>query len=191
MRSISLVALGSNTGFGDFDATECIHAAVEHITKRVGVIRGTSSIYRTPAFPAGSGPEFRNAAAVIATELSAPRILAELHAIEAAFGRERTERWGPRTLDLDLIAVGDTVLPDRETQSAWTHLPLEMQMQRVPQELLLPHPRLQDRAFVLVPLAEALAAAGLDWTHPVSGASVMQMLEALPKARRDEVHAMQ
>ena len=190
-RSVLLIAIGSNTGFWAVDATECIRASVEHIIARIGVIRGRSRIYRTPAFPAGSGPEFRNAAVVIETDLSASHLLSELHAIEATFGRDRTERWGPRTLDLDLIAMGDTVLPDSETQRAWTELPLEMQMQRVPQEVLLPHPRVQDRAFVLVPLAEALAAAGLGWTHPITGASVTQMLATLPEGRRAEVQALQ
>jgi 2-amino-4-hydroxy-6-hydroxymethyldihydropteridine diphosphokinase len=191
IRSIALIAVGSNTGFGELDATECVLAAVENLPERLGVIRGMSRLYRTPAFPPGSGPAFCNAAAVIETDLPAQQVLAGLHAIEADFGRERSLRWGPRSLDLDLIAMGAQVLPDRRTQAEWVRMPPAQQAERVPDTLLLPHPRLQDRGFVLVPLAEALAVAEIDWVHPVTGATVAQMLATLPPERIAEVEVLQ
>jgi 2-amino-4-hydroxy-6-hydroxymethyldihydropteridine diphosphokinase len=110
-------------------------------------------------------------------------ILARLHVVEARFGRERAQRWGMRTLDIDLLAMGDSVLPDPETQDRWRLLPPEDQIRATPDQLILPHPRLQDRAFVLVPLADVAP----DWVHPRTGLSVRQMLAALPAEDRDAV----
>ena len=110
--------------------------------------------------------------------LPARDILAVLHGIEAEAGRVRDIRWGARTLDLDLIAVGGAILPDAQVQKDWMTMPSDRQVQVTPDELILPHPRLQDRAFVLIPLADICPG----WRHPVTGASVSDMLRALPDA---------
>jgi 2-amino-4-hydroxy-6-hydroxymethyldihydropteridine diphosphokinase len=88
-----------------------------------------------------------------------------------------------RTLDIDLLAMGDSVLPDPATQDRWRDLAPEDQVRVTPDALVLPHPRLQDRAFVLVPLADV--APG--WVHPRTGLSVREMLERLPAQDRDAV----
>lgn len=88
-----------------------------------------------------------------------------------------------RTLDLDLIAFGQTVLPDPATHGHWRDLPMEDQRRFAPDRLILPHPRLQDRAFVLIPLCDVAP----DWPHPVTGRTIAQMAAALPASDTAEV----
>lgn len=145
-----------------------------------------SRLFSTPCFPVGAGPDYVNAAALIETELTPEGLLRRLHEVEAMFGRQRVQRWGQRTLDLDLLAYGDLVLPDGATQDHWRALALDQQTKEAPQELILPHPRLQDRAFVLVPLAEIAP----DWRHPRLGLTVRQMLSRLEMAEIDAVRPL-
>ncbi len=106
-----------------------------------------------------------------------------LHQVEDAFGRERPSRWAQRSLDIDLIAYGGCVSPDRDTFLHWMNLPLERQMKEAPDQLILPHPRLQDRGFALIPLADVAP----DWRHPVLGKTIKEMAEALSEGQKSEV----
>lgn len=128
-----LIALGGNVG----DVRATFKSAISHIcgaTQASLVAR--SSDYRTPPWGEEDQPPFINACIEIRTSLDPLALLATLHRIEKRFGRDRANerRWGPRTLDLDILAY------DNGTIST--------------PELTLPHPRLFERAFVLVPLAE-------------------------------------
>ena len=149
-------------------------------------IRSMSRFFSTPCFPAGAGPDFVNAVVSVSWQGDADSLMHRLHALEARHGRERTQRWGQRTLDLDLIAMRTTVLPDMKEFSLWRDLALDRQIIESPAKLILPHPRLQDRAFVLVPLADIAA----DWCHPVSGASVRRMVDALPPSDVEAVRPL-
>ncbi len=176
--AFALIALGSNAPSVWGDATQTVLKAIHEIEDRVGAASISSPLYRTPAFPAGAGPEFVNAAIRIESTHSGEDLLAVLHEIEAEAGRERIVRWGQRTLDLDLIALGAQVLPDASTHKKWRELALDVQAKIAPDQLVLPHPRLQDRAFVLVPLAQVAP----DWVHPILDRSVTQMRDARPAA---------
>ena len=153
-----------------------LQAAIVQL-ERAGVnVNLVSKFYETPCFPAGSGPDFVNAVVQLAYAGDATSLLHQLHEIEAGFGRERTIRWSQRPLDLDLIAFGESVVPDITTVQGWIDMPLEKQKTCAPDQLLLPHPRIQDRAFVLVPLADIAP----DWQHPILGLTTLEMLKVLP-----------
>jgi 2-amino-4-hydroxy-6-hydroxymethyldihydropteridine diphosphokinase len=128
--SLAYIGLGANLG-------EPL-AALREATRRIAALPGcrlvaASRLYRSAPVDS-SGPDYWNAVLLLDTELTAPALLTELQAIERAHGRERPYRNAPRTLDLDLLAHGEL-----RVSSA---------------ELELPHPRLHERAFVLLPLLE-------------------------------------
>ena len=181
----ALIALGANLNFGDMSPKSTILAAIAELDRLGLTVTRLSTLYLTPCFPAGAGPDYVNAAAVVTLRhtMDSADILACLHTVEAKFGRERLQRWGMRTLDIDLLALGESVLPDRATYLKWKNLLPDDQRRLAPDQLILPHPRLAERAFVLVPLADVAP----DWRHPITGLSVAQMLAALPAKDRAEV----
>ncbi len=178
-----LIGLGANLQSQSGSPAETLHAALEALNDGNISVQAVSRFRVTQAFPPDSGPDYVNAAAVLTTRLSAQDVLSRLHEIEAQFGRRRAGRWESRILDLDLLALGDAVLPDRAEFMRWHDLAPQSQMSVAPDTLILPHPRLHERAFVLVPLHDI--APG--WCHPVLGQTVAEMLAALPESVRRSV----
>ena len=154
------VGLGSNLG----DRAATLASAVAAVTGLAGVdVVAVSRVYQSAAVGGPPDqPAFLNAVLVIVTELTAVDLLAALQEIETAHGRTRQVRWGPRTLDLDILAFGQLV----------SSTPA----------LTVPHPRARERAFVLVPWAEVDPSFEL----PGQG-SVAELLAALPAADRAHV----
>ena len=146
----SVVALGSNRG----DRLMALNGAIERLSA-LGTIRSLSALYETAPIGGPEQDSYYNAVAVLDTDLSATEMLAGLHAIEAQFDRVRQVRWGPRTLDLDLLLYDNLVLAG--------------------ERLTVPHPRLHQRGFVLVPLCAL--APGL--RHPVLGVTMGRLLAAV------------
>ena len=183
-----LIAIGGNQPFGGKPPEFLVQTAVSRLREAGFVVEAVSKTYRTPCFPKGAGPDYVNGAVrlTVAAEVSAQDVLSVLHKIEADNGRERIKRWGARTLDLDLVAYDDLILPDAATFHHWLDLPMEEQLRIAPEELILPHPRIQDRAFVLVPLADVAP----DWHHPVLGQTVRSLLAALSDQDRAEVREL-
>ena len=176
----SYIALGGNvtSPFGPPETT--LRAALARVESDSVRVARVSRFYRSPAFPMGSGPDFVNAVAELRSGLPATVLLAHLHSVEAEMGRDRLTRWAARTIDLDLIAHGAEIHPDAAGFDAWRLLPLAEQQSRAPDGLILPHPRLQDRAFVLGPLCDVAP----DWVHPVLGQTAAALFEALAPADR-------
>ena len=175
-----LIALGSNLGSASRGRAATLSAALAALATGGVTLRRVSRFFATPCFPTGAGPDYVNACAAIRTDADPAKLLQRLHDIEQDFGRARVQRWGSRSLDLDLIAMGGTVLPDRDTQDRWRALPPAEQTRVAPEGLILPHPRLQDRAFVLGPLADIAP----HWMHPLLRQNVAQMLADLPPEDR-------
>lgn len=179
----TLISLGSNATSPTGGSESTLKSAIAALKSESIQVESSSKAYLTPAFPPGSGPDFRNAVVKVSTDLDPPQLLARLHEIEAKFARVRTERWGARSLDLDLIAYADLVLPNRQTVQHWIDLPLEQQMAHAPEQLIVPHPRVQDRSFVLVPLCDVAP----EWVHPILGKTARQMLDARPSAEKSAI----
>lgn len=182
-RKLSLIALGGNLPVEASAPEDTLSKAIAALQAEDIRLRSVSRFFRTPCFPAGAGPDYVNAAVAVETSLSADALLARLHEIEARFARVREQRWGMRTLDLDLLDHGGAVLPDAAGYARWQGLPLERQMQEAPGQLILPHPRIQDRVFVLVPLQDIAPR----WRHPVLQKTAAEMLAELPPEEVAEV----
>jgi 2-amino-4-hydroxy-6-hydroxymethyldihydropteridine diphosphokinase len=178
-----VIALGANQPSPVGLPDQTLLAAIAVLSEKNISIQRVSRFFRTPAFPAGSGPDYVNAAISATTPLLERALLNILHETEANFRRLRSDRWQARTLDIDLIAYDDAIRPDKQVLQRWMNMPLEDQRRLTPEELILPHPRMQDRAFVLVPMAEVAPT----WHHPLTGRSLAGMLAALDPALKAEV----
>lgn len=159
-----LLALGANLPSpAHGPPRQTLAAALAMLGERGVSVSRRSSWYETAPVPVSAQPWFVNAVAELRTSLPPGALLSLLHEIEAALGRQRGERWAARTIDLDLLAYDTHVQGWRDGEAAEAGL-------------VLPHPRLHERAFVLRPLAELTP----DWSHPVLGLSTREMLERLP-----------
>ena len=143
------IALGSNLG----DSLATLKSAIETLNNTPEIaVKSHSSWYKTA--PVGPPqPDYINACAILEVALEPQQLLFTLLEVEIKFNRIRREKWGPRTLDLDLLLYDDLIL---ETPT-----------------LTLPHPRMTERAFVLVPLVEIAP----NWVHPVTKSAIDQILK--------------
>lgn len=160
--TLAAIGLGANLG----DAAATLRDALAEIARLPGIeLLRASRLYRTPAWGRTEQPDFINAVALVDTTMPARELLDALLAIERSFGRVRLdgERWGPRTLDLDLLLLGDAVIDEPG--------------------LRVPHPHLHERAFALLPLAEIasqLAIPGIGSVAVIAAGMAADGIEALP-----------
>jgi 2-amino-4-hydroxy-6-hydroxymethyldihydropteridine diphosphokinase len=187
LRSKAIISLGGNLPLGEMSPRQILMAAMQEVALLMGEQCQVSRLFQTPCFPAGAGPDFVNAAMAVETALDPEALLQCLHSVEQKFSRLRKQRWGTRTLDLDLISLGEKVFPDPAIHQHWRDLPLEQQMSQTPDHLILPHPRMQDRAFVLVPMCDICP----EWRHPIFGKTAAELCAALPKSDLEAVLPLQ
>ncbi len=147
------IALGSNQG----DSLNILESSLAALNQIPGInLQQTSSWYQTkPVGTPQAQPDYLNGCALLSAEQTPEELLAILQATEIQFGRVGKGTLQPRTLDLDLLLYGDLVLNTPN--------------------LTIPHPRMRDRAFVLVPLAEIAP----DWIEPVSGTKIAKLLRSV------------
>ena len=150
-----LVALGANLPSPVGPPAVTLAKALKALEEKGAMPVAVSAFYETPAWPNPADPPFVNAVAELQTGLQPLALMELLHTVETDFGRKRSAPNAPRTLDLDLLAYDGLILEGL---------------------LVLPHPRLAQRAFVLAPLCDI--APG--WVHPVAGRTARQLLAALP-----------
>jgi len=150
-----LIALGSNLPSTAGGPRETLRAALDAFALQGIAVSAVSPFYETPAWPDPGDPRYVNAVALVATSLTPRELMERLQMIETSLGRERSARNAPRTLDLDVVDYDGRV-------------------EKGPP--ILPHPRMQSRAFVLLPLFDIAP----NWRHPVSGESAAELIAKLP-----------
>jgi 2-amino-4-hydroxy-6-hydroxymethyldihydropteridine diphosphokinase len=156
------IGLGANLDHPKYGSpTATLAAALVELDDRGVKLRRLSAWYRSAPMPLSDQPWYVNAVAEVATDLVPEALLAELHAVEEAFGRVRTVPNAARIIDLDILDFRGEIASGR---------------------VVLPHPRMTERAFVLRPLADLAP----DWRHPISGQSIQVLLAALPADQRIE-----
>lgn len=175
-----LLGLGANLPFAGMAPEETVRCAIKEISSDALTEVTVSEFYRSAPVPYTDQPDFVNCVIGGKTTASSLKLMSICQSLEAKFGRQRDGRWQARTLDIDVLAYGDEILP---TASNWHQLMEEGREGTVMANLIVPHPRLHERAFVLKPLADILP----EWVHPVFKKTGLELLHSLSAQQVEEV----
>lgn len=168
-----LIGLGSNLTGACYESPRAvIDAAVKLMEEKGLQVTAVSPYYESEPFPKSDQPWFVNAVAAVVTDHSPKALLRLLHDIEGSLGRARRIRWEARIIDLDIIAYDEEVLPSKDQ---WAAQSGSVVPGEIDAGIMVPHPRMQDRLFVLRPLADIAP----QWRHPVSGRAVEALMGVL------------
>ena len=158
--TVAVLGLGGNIG----DPRSLMASAIERLSRHPGKeVNAVSALYHTPPWGKTDQPAFLNAAVRISTHLSPHALLKAVLELEQTLGRRRAERWGPRTIDIDILVYGSEALDDADLQ--------------------VPHPRLKERSFALAPLVDVMPEADIerrpakDWLGETDRAGMQRVAE--------------
>jgi 2-amino-4-hydroxy-6-hydroxymethyldihydropteridine diphosphokinase len=158
--TVAVLGLGGNIG----DSRKVLAGALNRLARHPGIaVAAVSALYQTPPWGKTDQPPFLNAAARIETSLTPRGLLDAVLSVERQLGRERSERWGPRTVDIDILIFGDEAIDEPG--------------------LHVPHPHLTERAFALAPLVDVMPHAELsgrpaaDWLKDADRAGMVRLAE--------------
>ena len=172
-----VVVLGSNlpSEFGDSFETlkKCIYEIKTYFPIKSLL---ESNWYISSSFLDEKEPRYVNVGILLKTNLKPIGLLNYTSGLEKKYGRKRERRWEPRTCDIDILFCDQLILPNKSHFEKWLKLDFSDQIKLSPNELILPHPRLQDRTFFLKPLIDLQP----DWIHPFLGMKAKEMLDSLP-----------
>ena len=157
----------------NMDRLEILNKALEYFPVFSISLIKVSSFWESKSYPNKNQPNFINAVSEVQSILNPYQTLCSLKKIEIILGRKVNSRWGSRVLDLDILASGSLILPNLRIFDKWLKMPLQHQIQNQPNQLILPHPRIQDRLFVLKPLSEI----DPDWIHPVLNKKPLELID--------------
>ena len=167
------IALGSNLETENMNRLEILNKALEYFPMFSISLVKVSSFWESKSYPNNNQPNFINAVSEVQSILNPYQTLCSLKKIEIILGRKVNSRWGSRVLDLDILASGSLILPNLRIFNRWLKMPLEEQVKNQPNKLILPHPRIQDRLFVLKPLSEIDPS----WIHPVLNKKPYELID--------------
>jgi 2-amino-4-hydroxy-6-hydroxymethyldihydropteridine diphosphokinase len=160
------IGIGGNLPSENFGSTpEVLAKALQVIDAKVCAVVRCSPWYRSAPVPVADQPDYVNAVLEVSTDIPASDLLIRLHEVEAEFERVRTIRNAARTLDLDLLMYHNHIIEIKGKNN-----------------LTVPHPRMHERAFVLLPLRDLVP----DWVHPGNGRAIEELIRVLPADQRCE-----
>ena len=172
-----VVVLGSNLSSEFGNSAETLKKCVDEIRSNPDIESlSESNWYISSSFLNKREPRYVNVGIRFITKLNPKSLLHFTSGLENKYGRERQERWGPRTCDIDILLCDQLIAPSKLYFNKWLNLNLSDQIKLVPDELILPHPRLQERTFFLKPLIDLQP----DWIHPFLKVTAKEMLDSLP-----------
>ena len=166
------LGLGANLPFGGLEPSETLNSAIDALRSAGLADVVVSGFYLTKPVPFIDQPDFVNCVLRACTVLKPGELLSLCQSIESKFGRVRDTRWHARTLDIDMLSFGDAIMPGKV---GWENLMEAGRDGTIITDLILPHPRLHERAFVLKPLTDICP----HWQHPVLGKTAMELLDAV------------
>ena len=182
-----VVVLGSNLSSEFGNSAETLKKCVDEIRSYPSIeCLLESNWYISSSFLNIRDPRYVNVGISFSTKLKPKELLNFTSVLENKYGRKRRERWGPRTCDIDILLCDQLILPSKLYFEKWLKLDFFEQKELSPDELILPHPRLQERTFFLKPLNDLQP----DWTHPFLEMKAKEMLDSLPSNELQNIEEM-